>query len=52
MSTIIRYVGLAILAVVLFLGGPPAWVVAAMIAVIIFNIIPDVILRHRRKATD
>ena len=49
MSTIIRYIGLAILAAVILAGGPPAWIIAALAAAIIFNIVPDVILHRRRK---
>lgn len=51
MNTVIRYAGLAILATVILAGGPPAWVIAALVAAILFNIIPDVLNRRRKAAT-
>lgn len=54
MSTVIRYVGLGVLAAVILAGGPPAWIIAALAAAIIFNIVPDVLNRrnHKRRTAD
>ncbi|MGP9760256.1 hypothetical protein [Corynebacterium sp. AOP12-C2-36] len=49
MSTIARYLGLAIVAALILAGGPSAWVIAALVAALGFNVVPDVLRRRGRQ---
>jgi hypothetical protein len=48
-STTIRYIALIALLVYLITLHPSAWGIILMLAVLVFNIVPDVLNRRNRK---
>ncbi|WP_186314565.1 hypothetical protein [Corynebacterium glyciniphilum] len=49
MSTIARYLGLAIVAALILAGGPSVWVIVALVVALGLNVVPDVLLRRNRQ---